>query len=55
MDCAVIYSRAALADLQEITELIAKDNAEVATRFANQISPRDYQVAQQGGGDCLDA
>ena len=55
MDCAVIYSEAALANLQEITEFSAKDNAEVAARFANQISPRDYQVAQQGGGRLLDA
>jgi plasmid stabilization system protein ParE len=37
MDCAVIYSEAALADLQEITEFIAKDNAEVAARFANRL------------------
>jgi plasmid stabilization system protein ParE len=37
MDCALIYSEAALADLQEITEFIAKDNAEVAARFANRL------------------
>ena len=37
MDCAVIYSQAALADLQEITEFVAKDNAEVAARFANRL------------------
>jgi plasmid stabilization system protein ParE len=37
MDCAVIYSEAALADLHEITEFIAKDNAEVAARFANRL------------------
>ena len=37
MDCAVIYSEAALADLQEITAFIAKDNAEVAARFANRL------------------
>jgi plasmid stabilization system protein ParE len=37
MDCAVIYSEAAVADLQEITEFIAKDNAEVAARFANRL------------------
>jgi len=37
MDRAVIYSEAALADLQEITAFIAKDNAEVAARFANRL------------------
>ena len=37
MDCAVIYSEAALADLQEITAFIAKDNAAVAARFANRL------------------
>jgi len=37
MDCAVIYSAAALADLQEITAYIAADNAEVAGRFANRL------------------
>ena len=37
MDCAVIYSEAALADLREITAFIAKDNAEVAARFANRL------------------
>lgn len=35
MDCAVIYSEAALADLQQITAFIATDNPEVAERFAN--------------------
>lgn len=30
MDRGVIYSEAALADLQQITAFIAKDNAEVA-------------------------
>jgi plasmid stabilization system protein ParE len=34
MDCAVIYSEAALADLHQI---IAKDNAKVAERFANRL------------------
>ena len=37
MDCAVIYSEVALADLQQITEFIAADNAEVAERFANRL------------------
>jgi plasmid stabilization system protein ParE len=37
MDCAVIYSEVALADLQQITAFIAKDNAEVAGRFANRL------------------
>jgi plasmid stabilization system protein ParE len=37
MDCAVIYSEVALADLQQITEFIAADNAEVASRFANRL------------------
>jgi toxin ParE1/3/4 len=37
MDCAVIYSEAALADLQQITAFIARDNAEVAERFANRL------------------
>ena len=37
MDCAVIYSKAALADLEQITAFIAADNAEVAERFANRL------------------
>ena len=37
MDCTVIYSEAALADLQQITAFIASDNAEVAERFANRL------------------
>jgi toxin ParE1/3/4 len=37
MDCAVIYSEAALADLQQITAFIARDNSEVAKRFANRL------------------
>ena len=37
MDCAVIYSKAALADLQQITAFIARDNPEVAERFANRL------------------
>jgi toxin ParE1/3/4 len=37
MGCAVIYSEAALADLQQITAFIAADNAEVAERFANRL------------------
>jgi plasmid stabilization system protein ParE len=37
MDCAVIYSEAALADLEQITAFIAADNAEVAERFANRL------------------
>ncbi len=36
MDCAVIYSEAALADLEQITAFIAADNAEAAERFANR-------------------
>ena len=37
MDCAVIYSEAALADLQQITAFIAADNVEAAQRFANRL------------------
>ena len=37
MDCAVIYSEAALADLEQITAFIATDNAQVAERFANRL------------------
>ena len=37
MDCAVIYSEAALADLEQITAFIAADNAEIAERFANRL------------------
>lgn len=37
MDCAVTYSEVALADLQQITEFIAPDNAEVAERFAKRL------------------
>jgi len=37
MDCAVIYSEAALADLEQITAFIARDNAEVAQAFANRL------------------
>jgi addiction module RelE/StbE family toxin len=37
MDCAVIYSEAALADLEQITAFIAADNAEAAERFANRL------------------
>jgi len=37
MDCAVIYSEAALADLQQITAFIAAYNAQVAERFANRL------------------
>jgi addiction module RelE/StbE family toxin len=37
MDCAVVYSEAALADLEQITAFIARDNAEVAQRFANRL------------------
>jgi plasmid stabilization system protein ParE len=37
MGCAVVYSDAALADLEQITAFIAKDNAEVAQRFANRL------------------
>ena len=37
MGCAVIYSEAALADLQQITAFIAVDNVELAERFANRL------------------
>ncbi len=37
MDCAVVYSEAALADLQQITAFIAADNVEAAQRFANRL------------------
>jgi addiction module RelE/StbE family toxin len=37
MDCAVIYSEAALDDLQKITAYIAADNVDVAKRFANRL------------------
>ena len=37
MDSAVIYSEAALADLEQITAFIAADNAEAAERFANRL------------------
>ena len=37
MDCAVVYSEAALADLEQITAFIAADNAEVAERFGNRL------------------
>jgi toxin ParE1/3/4 len=37
VDCAVIYSEAALADLHEITAFIAKDSRETAAKFANRL------------------
>jgi toxin ParE1/3/4 len=37
MVCTVIYSEAALRDLQQISEFIAADNPEVAERFANRL------------------
>ena len=37
MDCTVIYSEAALADLRQITAFIAADNPKVAERFANRL------------------
>ncbi|PYJ19617.1 MAG: hypothetical protein DME92_11915 [Verrucomicrobia bacterium] len=37
MDCAVIYSEAALTDLEQITAFIAADNPDVAQRFANRL------------------
>ena len=37
MDCAVIYSEAALTDLEQITAFIARDNPDVAQRFANRL------------------
>jgi plasmid stabilization system protein ParE len=33
MDCAVIYSEAALRDLQQIAEFIAADNPEASEKF----------------------
>ena len=48
MDCAVIYSEVALADLQQITEFIAADNAEVAERFVNRL----VDVAESLRGHC---
>jgi plasmid stabilization system protein ParE len=52
MDRAVIYSEAALADLQQITAFIAKDNAEVAeslrigwrSRINYQLSSISYRL-----------
>ncbi len=38
MDCAVIYSEAALADLEQITAFIAADNAEAREANGNQYS-----------------
>jgi plasmid stabilization system protein ParE len=37
VDCAVIYSEAALTDLHEITAFIAADNREIAAKFANRL------------------
>jgi len=37
MDCAVVYSEAALADLEQVTAFIAADNPEVAAKFANRL------------------
>jgi plasmid stabilization system protein ParE len=37
MGCAVIYSEAALDDLQIITAYIAADDVKVAERFANRL------------------
>ena len=37
MDWAVIYSEAALADLEQIIAFIARDNAEAAEKFANRL------------------
>jgi plasmid stabilization system protein ParE len=37
MDCGVIYSEAALADLEQITAFIARDIPEVAQRLANRL------------------
>jgi len=37
VDCTVIYSEAALADLRQITAFIAADNPKVAERFANRL------------------
>ena len=37
MDCTVIYSEAAVADLRQITAFIAADNPKVAERFANRL------------------
>lgn len=37
MDYAVVYSEAALTDLQKITAYVAEDNVEAAKRFANRL------------------
>jgi plasmid stabilization system protein ParE len=37
MDCAVIYSTAALSDLRAITEFIANDDGRTAGAFANRL------------------
>jgi len=37
MDYSVVYSAKALADLQEITNFIATDDAQVASKFANRL------------------
>lgn len=37
MDCAVIYSEATAADLEQITAYIAADNVRVAERFTNSL------------------
>jgi plasmid stabilization system protein ParE len=37
MDCALIYSKRALADLEQITKFIAVDNAEVAERVCKSV------------------
>ncbi len=37
MDCAVVYSEAALSDLSEITAFIAVDNADAAGALGNRL------------------
>ncbi len=37
MDCAIVYSEAALSDLREITEFIAADDIRIAYVFANRL------------------
>ena len=37
MDCTVVYSELALADLHEITDYIAVNNVDAAHRFGNRL------------------
>jgi plasmid stabilization system protein ParE len=42
MDCAIVYSEPALADLREITAYIAKDNAEAAQTLCESTGGRAH-------------